>query len=360
MSPETKNDVVLSRHIADFAAITRKLLHNSDLFKEEGAVVEVLVNPASGLLKRGLAHQRMMRYLKRLAEIRCTSDTPRDGLEIRFHETESRDQAGITAVRLVRDLAASSKPGKRLLILAGGDGFHNDISSALLRDVPDIMKDIILFRLPMGTGNDNSDAATVEEAIAILGSANDTRKDSIIEVKTARNILHYAFNVVSFGMDAYVCELTNKMKSLAGPRFVYKISTNLAVLFYERFWPLKTWNITITGPKGTVKRTGTFLLTVFGRKGHTNFGGGMKVLPGHENFVLIKPMSLMRKIGLTPLFYRGAHRGLPIAEFFEADALEMDRESGIQMEMDGETAFLEAADFPLRIRRIPDMLTILT
>ena len=359
VSPEAKNDVVLSRHIRDFADISRRLLHGSNLYINEGAVVEVLVNPASGLLKWGPAHRRMMRHLKRLADARSTSDTPRDGLEVRFHETESRAQAGEKAVQLVRDLATSDKPGRRLLILAGGDGFHNDISTSLLRDVPDIMRDIVLFRLPMGTGNDNADASSVEEAFAILGSASGTRKDSVIEVKTARGILHYAFNVVSFGLDAYVCELTNRMKSLAGPRAIYKLSANIAVLFYERFSPLRTWTISITGPHGTQRRQGRFLLAIFGRKGHTCYGGGMKVLPGHENFVLIKPLGLMAKMGIKPLFFRGAHRGLPIAEFFEADALEMVHEGRILMETDGETAQLEEVDFPIGMRRVPDVLTIL-
>jgi diacylglycerol kinase family enzyme len=359
VSPEAKNDVVLSRHIRDFAAITRRLIHGSNLYIEEGAVVEVLVNPASGLLKWGPAHRKMMRHLKRLADARSTSDTPRDGLEVRFHETESRNQAGEKAVQLVRDLAESDKPGRRLLILAGGDGFHNDISTSLLRDVPDVMRDIVLFRLPMGTGNDNADAASVEEAFAILGSATGTKKDSVIEVKTARGALHYAFNVVSFGLDAYVCELTNRMKSLAGPRMIYKIAADIAVLFYEKLWSLKTWTISITGSGGTQKRHGRFLLTIFGRKGGTCYGGGMKVLPGKENFVLVKPLSLMAKMGIKPLFFRGAHRGLPIAEFFEADALEMVHEGGILMQTDGETATLERSDFPIRLKRVPDVLTIL-
>ena len=90
VSPETRHDAVSSRHIRDFADITRRLLHGSELFIDEGAVVEVLVNPASGLLKWSPAHRQMMRHLKRLANARSTSDIPRDGLEVRFHETQSR------------------------------------------------------------------------------------------------------------------------------------------------------------------------------------------------------------------------------------------------------------------------------
>jgi len=359
VSPEAKRDVVSSRHIREFAAITRRLIHGSNLFLEEGAVVEVLVNPASGLLKWGSAHRRMMRHLKRLAEARSTADTPRPGLEVRFHETQNRNQAGETAVQLVKDLASSKKPGRRLLILAGGDGFHNDISTALLKEAPDIMKNVILFRLPMGTGNDNADATTVEEAFAILGSASGTRQDSLIEAQTARGAVHYAFNVACFGIDAYVCELTNKMKALAGPRLIYRIFADVGVLLYEKLWPLKPWKIIISGPEGREERSGRFLLTVFGRKGDTRYGGGMKVLPGEENFLLVKPLSLMGKMKIKPLFYRGAHRGLPIAELFNAEELELTHDGPILLALDGEVVSLETEDFPILMKKVPEILTIL-
>ena len=149
------------------------------------------------------------------------------------------------------------------------------------------------------------------------------------------------------------------MKSLAGPKIIYRIFADVAVLLYEKLWPLKKWHITITGPAGTVSREGRFLLTIFGRKGDTRYGGGMKVLPGEENFLLVTPLNLMGKMRIKPLFYRGAHRGLPIAEFFEADALSLTHEGPIMMEMDGEVVHLEREDFPLVMKRIPDVLTIL-
>ncbi len=359
MSPEAKYDTISSRHIRDFAAITRRLIHGSDLFLDDGAVVEVLVNPASGLLKWGSAHRQMMRHLKRLADARNTADSPRKGLEVRFHETQSRDQAGDKAVELVKDLASSTKPGRRLLILAGGDGFHNDISTALLKNVPDIMQNVILFRLPMGTGNDNADAPTVEEAFAILGSASNTRQDALIEATTARGEVHYGFNVACFGIDAYVCELTNKMKSLAGPGVIYRIFADVGVLLYEKLWPLRNWDIVISGPEGKERRSGKFLLTIFGRKGDTRYGGGMKVLPGEENFLLVKPLSLMGKMKIKPLFYRGAHRGLPIAEFFKTHELELTHDGPILLALDGEVVSLEADDFPMVMKKIPEVLTIL-
>jgi diacylglycerol kinase family enzyme len=304
----------------------------------------------------------MMRHLIRLADARNVPDITRENLELRFHETESRQDAGEKASELVRDLTSSDKPGKRLLILAGSDGFHNDVCTALLNAVPEIMSSVILYRLPMGTGNDNADAGSVEEAFARLGSAGTTRQDSLVSIQTARGARHYAFNVASFGLDAFVCELTNRMKVLAGPRIIYKIFADVAVLLYEWIWPLGNWDIRIradTDGHPEIHRSGRFLLTVFGRKGDTRYGGGMKVLPGDENFLLVRPLSLLGKTRIKPLFYRGAHRGLPICEFYKTDEVSLTHHGRILMELDGEVVRLEQNDFPLRLVRVPDALTIL-
>ncbi|MCG8451629.1 MAG: hypothetical protein MI717_00425 [Spirochaetales bacterium] len=359
MSPETINDHVSSQHIAEFASITRQLIHGSRLFIDEGAVVEILVNPASGLLKQGRAHKKMMTNLRNLAKARKTATTPRSGLEVRFHETESPESAGEKAVQLVQELVASEKSGRRVLILAGGDGFHRDIGTALLSKAPQLMKEIALFRLPMGTGNDNADAATVEEAFALLNQAQGTREDALIEITTAQNETHYTFNVVSLGLDAFISRLTNRMKSLAGPRTIYKLITDISVFSYKWIWPLLPFTLQITHQGKTTKRQGKFLLTVFGRKGDTRYGGGMKVLPGPENFVLVNPLTLPEMLRIKPLFYRGAHRGLPFTEFFTCDEVSLDYPGPILMEMDGEDLRLEKEDFPVRFRRLPAQLHII-
>ena len=85
----------------------------------------------------------------------------------------------------------------------------------------------------------------------------------------------------------------------------------------------------------------------------------MKVLPARENFLLISPVSLLGKMRIKPLFYRGAHRGLPITELFVADSVELSHEGAILMETDGEVVPLEQSDFPLVVRKIPDVLSVL-
>ena len=67
-------------------------------------------------------------------------------------------------------------------------------------------------------------------------------------------------------------------------------------------------------------------------------------------------MGIMR---IKPLFYKGAHRGMPIAEFFKADEVELSHNGPILMETDGEVIHLENEDFPLTLKKVPDVLRIL-
>jgi len=212
----------------------------------------------------------------------------------------------------------------------------------------------------MGTGNDSADARTLEEALRILNTARSTKKDSIIEIETNTNAIYHACNTVCFGLDAFVCLLTNKMKKLIPSTSVYRFFADVAVLFYELFYPLKEWIITIFNSDACIeKRRGRYLLNIFGRRGHTTYGGGMKVLPGRENYLLAQPQSLLEKLRLKPLFYRGAHRHLPTMEFFLCDRVEMNYDGSILMALDGEVVPLRIEDFPLMIKKIPDALTIL-
>ena len=381
---------ISSRRIRKFTELTRRLLSESKLLA--GKEVHFLINPISGRLRRCETHRRMMRKIERLADAHGAVNHPEihnsggvvpsensmsnrhetgstDELEARggkdlprlcFHETNNSDEACMLALEIVRDFTRLRGEHLHLLILAGGDGFHRDICSALVRHAPSSLQNFILFRLPLGTGNDSADAQTIEEALFILNTAGTTKKDALIEIRTSMGAIHHACNTVCLGIDAFVCLLTNKMKKLLGSAFIYRFFANVAVLFYELFQPLREWNIIISKPDGGIeKRRGRYLLNVFGRKGNTTYGGGMKVLPGRENYLLVQPQSLLNKLKLKPLFYRGAHRHLPSMEFFLSDRVEMNYDGSILMALDGEVRPLRPEDFPLVIKKIPDALTVL-
>jgi len=383
-----KENTISSRRIGKFAAVAERLLSSSNLLA--GEEVHFLINPISGRLKRCRTHRRMMRKLKRLADANANqheiyksgrivqsgnsmnnqneidskagvgSQTDKNSLKLCFHETNSLDEACNLALKIVRKLTKLQDGHLRLLILAGGDGFHRGICSVLVQKTPLLLQNCILFRLPMGTGNDSADARSVEEALFILNTMRTTKKDAIIEVQTSLGSIHHACNTVCFGIDAFVSLLTNKMKKLIGSASIYRFFANIAVLFYELFYPLREWNIMVSKPDGGIEeRRGGYLLNVFGRKGNTTYGGGMKVLPGKTNYLLVQPQSLLKKIRLKPLFYRGAHQHLPTMEFFLSDRVEINYDGSILMALDGEVVALSPDDFPLVIKRIPDVLTIL-
>jgi len=384
-----KNEAaVMSRRIRKFTALAQRLLGASTLLA--GEEIHLLINPISGCLKRCRTHRRMMRRLRRLADIDRNGSANREsGGIVRFERSEgSRNKTGSTdkmgarddkgppkfyfyetknlnmacklALEIAQNLSELHEGQLRLLVLAGGDGFHRGICSALMQEAPRLLQDIILFRLPMGTGNDSADAKTVEESLFILNTSRTTRKDALIEIQTSLGITLHACNTVCFGIDAFVCLLTNKMKKLLGASFIYRFFANVAVLLYELLHPLKEWNVTVFKADGEIeRRQGRYLLNIFGRKGNTTYGGGMKVLPDRENYLLVHPLTLPEKIRLKPLFYRGAHRSLPAMEFFLSDRVEMSHDGSILMALDGEVVRLRPEDFPLVLRKIPDALTIL-
>jgi len=381
---------ISSSRIRKFTELTQRLLNSSSLLAGEEA--HLLINPISGQLRRCRTHRRMMRKLRRLADAheranrrenhesggiaefgnsvdnRSDMDST-DGIEAQgskalpkfyFHETNSPHKARNLALKIVRRLANLHEERLRLLILAGGDGFHRDICSILIQQAPRLLQSIILFRLPMGTGNDSADAGTLEEALFLLNNTRTTKKDAVIEIRTKMGLVYHACNTVCFGIDAFVCLLTNKMKRLVGAAFIYRFFANVAVLFYELFSPLRKWSITVFKPDGGIeRRRGRYLLNIFGRKGNTTYGGGMRVLPGKENYLLVQPMPLLEIIKLKPLFYRGKHRYLPTMDFFLSDRVAMNYEGSILMALDGEVVPLRPEDFPLELKRIPDVLTIL-
>jgi diacylglycerol kinase family enzyme len=285
---------------------------------------------------------------------------------ITIFETENSAHAAELGVKSALELSENKSYNQgyrknRLLLLAGGDGFHNNILSSIINKVPGTLKDFSIFRLPMGTGNDSADVKNTDEAFAVLSAPSGIKKDSIIRINTSCGKEYTALNIVSFGLDAYVCELTNNIKEIAGPEIIYKLSANIAILQYEKKWPLNEWEIQIykKNENTVLTRKNRFQLVVFGRKGNTTYGGGLKVLPAEENFLLVEQLSVMQKIKIKPLFYRGDHRGLPVTEFFKTEKVVLNYHDPVLMETDGEVIYLKKEDFPLTISIISDYLQII-
>lgn len=325
-------------------------------------VVDVIVNPHAGFFKSNAALAHRIRDLEsRLESLRARS--PRRHVEINMvHFTERPGHAlGITQGILDREGRRASGI-ERLLIGCGGDGTSNEICTALVKADGGLLDRFKLLRLPLGTGNDVADAATFEEAYDLILGRQDAHATGALEVTSgpegARQA-RYAFNIASIGLDAYIVELTNKLKRVI-PGDVYRSLVDVASLFYELKVKPQAMDIRISSDWGE-HAVNSFVpsMVVMGVSGHRTYGGHLRVLPGEENVCLVSRMGVLDKIRNKKSFYEGRHGALPWVSFHHGKRVEVQYHGRIPMQLDGELVWLEPRDFPVRMDVLPPRIKVL-
>lgn len=334
-----------------FIQLLGEVIHYSRPFPGRTTSVEILINPRAGSLynKRRLKKQiEILEQWKRwnLAGLEANSD-----INVRLHMTESMDHAQSRAVQLVENLIEDRWAEKKILLLAGGDGFHKDVCTAIMQKDPALLNSIFLFRLPLGTGNDASDCDSLSEACKILfGPVKEIQK-SCLSIKPSCKKEDFCFNIASVGLDAYVCELTEFWKGRL-PGNVYKIMVDLSVLLYDRKYPIAPGRIELIKNGQTEQVEGSFLLTIMGSRGNSTYGGKIRILPNENNVLLTENVSLLKRIILKGHFLKGSHGKFPINRFFDADRMILHYPEDVLMQLDGEVVPLMQENFPLEITRL--------
>lgn len=351
--------------------------------------IAVIINPFAGSLRRRSSVRKINRSLENVIGEIPESISEKQG-EISVHCTEYSGHAMEITKTVLSKAKAKAKAkeeaevpdkgnisrGRVLFISAGGDGTAQEISSALVTEYRDRASDSkkndrgvsVVFRMPMGTGNDGLDAATVESALTILQGEVKIVWEDGLEIRTTNHPCLYGFNIASIGLDGWVVHLSNKMKRFF-PGSFYTIMTDIATLFYEKIVGVHPWEVlrkTIK-PKTALRGSenpkeeeitirGTYLLMAFGVSGYRTYGGNKLILPNANNVCMVKSMGMLRKIAIKNTFYTGAHTELPEAVLFKADEIEVRYGGRIPLQYDGEVLWLEMQDFPLAIRRRPAIL----
>jgi diacylglycerol kinase family enzyme len=85
----------------------------------------------------------------------------------------------------------------------------------------------------------------------------------------------------------------------------------------------------------------------------------MPVLPGPQNVCLIERMGVLKKVRSKKLFFQGRHGELPEVQFLTADAVELEYQGVMPLQLDGELTWLQAADFPLSLRVLQPKINVL-
>ncbi len=322
-------------------------------------IVDVIANPHAGFFKRRSTLWRMLKELERkLEDLR--NRFPRRRVEINtVHFTEYAGHAHkITEEILNREEKASSGL-EHLLIGCGGDGTSNEICTALVGTGGDLLERLKLLRLPLGTGNDVADAKTFGEAYDLILGSQKTEKTGALLVTQSGKGTHYAFNVGSIGLDAFIADLTNRIKRVI-PGHAYKALVNIGSLFYEQSVKPLPMDVRIYTNGDRISFSGIVpSMVVVGISGGRTYGGHMPVLPGRDNVCIVDSMGLLAKIRNKKLFYEGRHGELPEVHFYSAQKVEIDYHGKIPMQLDGELFWLDGEGYTVKMEILPPSINIL-
>ena len=264
---------------------------------------------------------------------------------------------------LVRRVERDSSPFY-LVVSAGGDGTHHEIMFAVYNLPAHVRSHLAVLRLPMGTGNDGSDGACMEDALDLLIKPARVEFVPAVQLITAGSqegkTPHFAFNILSVGLDAYVTHMTNKMKGKF-PGDSYKFWVGIAALFYDRLY--KVGYVDVRALDQENKEVFSFreklLLLAMGASGCRTYGSRQKILPDDRNVCFLRQMSLCRKLTIKGKVLKGTHVDSPEARVFNAHRVEFSGKYPILAQMDGEAVLLKPEDFPAAMELTAPVIPVL-
>lgn len=332
------------------AALARILAH-SPAFPDEALAVDLIANPRAGGFTRPSYARRRFAELDHLVARAETLPMRLKPLGLRLHLTERAGHASEIARSIVEDAAADAPGTRRIVLTAGGDGTSLETASVLVGLAPELSSRFALLRLPFGTGNDGSEGRTLETALErFLGpvSAEPRAALRIIPNPEGGKAPLWSFNIASVGVDAFICQMTNRLKTFF-PGDSYKLWVDLSSVFYDLIWPpapltIRAWDAAGAETMALVEKCLLFAMGVSGRR---TYGSNKGILPDGDNACAIYQMPLLQKLASKDKISAGTHRGLDGVRLFSGRRFEMGYGAGILLQCDGEVTELGAADFPL-------------
>jgi diacylglycerol kinase family enzyme len=324
----------------------------------------VVVNREAGFFRK----QRMLRSLVReLGEHLDTLDTLGEAgtlkhAQVVTHYTAGPGDAARIAGRLAEEAdAASGQP--RLIVAAGGDGTAHEIATGLLnhyRAEVDAGTPIPfrLMRFPLGTGNDGPGPATFHQAYDALLRFKDPVVAPVVDIASSDGRRWYALNIASVGIDAYIADLSNRLKPLL-PGDAYRFLANLGVLGYRAAVRKAPLALTLFAGSSRLRASVVPSMVVVGVSGNRSYGRGKQILPNDGNVCVVQDMNVLKRLATKHLFYRGDHGRLHEVRFFHADAVTLVSDVRLPLQVDGEVTWLPPSAFPLKMTVRKNVLPVI-
>jgi len=336
---------------AELAASLKRILEHTPAFPGDSLVVDLIANPrAGGFTRRVYTRARFAELATVEGQALALPLRPAPA-EVRLHLTERSGHAADIAKGIIADAKRDGPGSRRILVTAGGDGTALEVASSLVDLPPEEAAHFALLRLPFGTGNDGSEGRDLVTALGrFLGPLAFAKREALLVTPNPEGgkAPLYSFNIASLGLDAFVCEMTNRLKTFF-PGDFYKLWVDVASVFYEMAWPLEPLVARAFDAQGRDLGTmdGRFLLFAMGVSGHRTYGSNKHILPDDDNVCAVYKMSLANKLKFKEVVQAGGHRGLDILRLFSARRIVFDYPEALLLQCDGEVTRLGKSDFPL-------------
>lgn len=335
----------------DLAEGVREILEHSPAFPAQALVVDIIANPKAGGFKRRRFADRRRKELREIVDVAKSLPLRECPVQVRLHLTERCGHASAIAERVIRRSNANGRDTLHFIMTAGGDGTSLETAEHLLHLDEGDRDRFGLLRLPLGTGNDGSEGRDLHAALGrFLGKLALERRSAVKVVPGSEGGKPplWAFNIASVGLDAYVAERTNKLKSMF-PGDSYKFWVNVATLSYDKTYPVVPMRLKAWDAHGALihEDERERLFVAMGASGNRQYGSNKKILPGMENVITVFQTSLFRKLLVKGSIESGRHEGVREVEHFSAAKIEMQYDERIPLQCDGETEELARCDFPL-------------
>jgi diacylglycerol kinase family enzyme len=206
----------------------------------------------------------------------------------------------------------------------------------------------------MGTGNDGSEGRELRTSLGrLLGPMVFEQRPALRIVPRPEGGKRpmWSFNIASVGLDAFVCEMTNRLKAVF-PGDFFKFWVDVSSIFYDLIWPPAPMSVAAFDSAGA--QLDSFeepcLLVAVGASGHRTYGSNTPIFPDEDNVCSVRQMPLLKKLALKERLTTGRHRGLDVVRLFSAQRVRIDYGGRILLQREGEVTTLESSDFPLEIQ----------
>jgi len=341
----------------------RAILSHSPSFPGRKLVVDIIANPNAGGFKRrrvaGKRKRELSQVVHQALELPLRAEEP----QVHLHYTERCGHAAAIAQRVLERSTSNGKDSLHIIMTAGGDGTSLETAERLVRLREEQKDRFGLVRLPMGTGNDGSEGRDLVAALGrFLGPLALERRPAI-QVRPAEEggkAPLWSFNIASVGLDAYVADRTNKLKTHF-PGDSYKFWVNVATMFYDRAYKVVPLGLKAWDAEGRLvhESESPRLFVALGASGNRQYGSNKRILPDGRNGITVSQTSLFRKLLVKGSIEKGFHEGVVEVLHFDADKIEVSYPERLPLQCDGEVEELARCDFPLVMERLPGLYNVI-